>query len=432
MCRVTGVSGGLALRAFHDALAALDPARLVEEALCGPPVPTLLLGAGKASVAMARGAARALGVALEGGVVVAPDAGDVDAGGLSVLLAPHPVPDARSVAAGRELLARAAAPPSGTELLLLLSGGASALAAVPARGLTLGDKVAVTSSLAAAGASIIELNLVRRHLSAIKGGRLGAAARVRLRVLVLSDVLGDDLLTIGGGPVTATRDTPADARAILDRYRVALPVAIARHLAGASDAPRPDDVRLQQIEIDARVLAGPDEFVGAAARALAAAGVEVVGQETRVAGDVVAFATRFATEVCALAWGTVPGAARALVAGGEPTISLPAAPGRGGRAQHAALVAALTLAQAALPPSVELAILCVASDGRDGPTDDAGGLVDAGTAARAAASGCDPSAALAACDAGTALAAAGALVTTGPTGTNLADLFVGVVVGARG
>jgi len=389
--------------------------------------PAVLLGAGKAAAQLAAGVAEVLEI--ESGFVVTREAAPPLHPRVVQAVAGHPWPDARSEAAGRELLARAraaaaaaAAPP---RIVLVWGGGASALAAVPAAGVTLADKLAAGRALAAAGADIAALNRVRRALSALKGGRLGRAARVHVDALVLSDVVGDPLHVIGGGPVSAAPDEEP-ARVTLERAGVALAPALAAALAdNEAAAPRAHELA----HVRSELLAGPDSLLGAAADACAQAGVAVLGRRARVTGEAHALARELAAQARALA--AAPGAPRAFLAGGEPTLRLPASPGRGGRAQQVALAVALELGAAPPPPGVDLAVLCAASDGSDGPTVDAGGLVDAGTAARAAAAGHDPARALARCDAGSALAAAGDLVTTGPTGNNLCDLYVVIAAESR-
>jgi hydroxypyruvate reductase len=319
-----------------------------------------LIAVGKAASRMAAGVVDAIGAPrIAGGLVVTKDghARDPLPAQVRVLEASHPLPDPRSLLAGQALLAEVTAP--GEPIWLLVSGGASALAVLPTPGVTLAEKIARTRALMAAGASIQELNAERARLSAIKGGRLVAAARAPVRAFVLSDVVGDDLATIGGG--------------------LAL---------GA----------------EARVLAGPDDLAGEAARALGAVDV---------------LRTRFVDSVEALARLLVEQALadRVCVIGGEPTLVLGPSPGRGGRAQHAALLCARDLRGSGFSG----AILCAASDGTDGPTDDAGAIVDAGTVDR---SGLDPDDAAARHDAGTLLQAAGDLLVTGPTGNNLCDLYV--------
>jgi glycerate-2-kinase len=402
-----------ALAIFRAALAALEPgalARRAAERLVPSGARVDLIAVGKAAVAMARGVVEACAPATT--LIITKDGhGD----GPGVRHAGHPTPDERSLAAGAEV--RAAAMAARDVLVLALSGGASALAVAPAWGLSLAEKVAATSAVAAAGADIFALNAVRKHLSLIKGGRLAALTPARAVIaLVLSDVVGDDLATIGSGPLTPDPTTFADALAVAR----AAPGVPARVLALLADPPGPDTPKEPDPRVVVEVLAGPADLVRAAAAAARALGrggasserIAVSVEPEPLVGPVDEVAARLAARAAEMA--LLPGP-RVHVAGGEPTLALPARRGRGGRAQHLALA----VAARGLPPGA--VVLAVGSDGTDGPTADAGGLVDAGTAARVPGG---PAAALAAFDSGTALAAAGDLVTTGPTGTNLADLFL--------
>lgn len=304
------------------------------------------------------------------------------------------------------MLAHAAA---ATDLLVVtISGGASALAVAPAFGLGLDDKIAATRAIAAAGVPIEGLNCVRKHLSALKGGRLACATRAEIYAILLSDVIGDDPATIGSGPVSADATTFADALCAV--HGVVLPSSVRAVLeAGARgelpETPKPGDSRLAHVR--AILCAGPADLVRVAAETAERLG-RPVDTMSGLRGSVDAVAAELVRR---------SRAGRAFVGGGEPTIVLPSRPGRGGRAQHVALTVAHELRGSAV-------VLAVGSDGIDGPTADAGGLVDATTPARARHAGVDPRAALARFDSGTALAAAGDLVVTGPTGTNLCDLYV--------
>lgn len=352
-------------------------------------------------------------------------------GMIEVIEAAHPVPDVRSLAAGRRALELVASVPEDGRLVVLLSGGGSSLCSVPADGLSLDDKATAVRALLAAGAPIHALAAVRKHLSGVKGGRLALASRAPVRVLAISDVVGDDPAAIAGGPFTADPSTYAEALEVLDELAPgAAPAARAvldEGVRGLRDeTPREGDPRLDRVEL--AIAAGPDAFVDAIASALEASGIAVLAKRPRVTssvervvGDLLATARALAARVVAT------GEPCAAVLGGEPTLALHGEAGRGGRAQHAALVAARGLVEAATlagAPGVELVVLASASDGTDGPTDDAGGIVDSGSWERMARAGVDPAVALRHYDAGTALEAAGDLVTTGPTGTNVCDIYV--------
>jgi glycerate-2-kinase len=409
----------VAEKAYARAIAAADPEPLVRHALADVALDPAwrdltIVAIGKAAARMARGAEEALGDRIASRFVVTKD----DAG--------HPVPDERSLRAGRELIVRVAA---AERVVALISGGASALACVPAPGLSFDDKIAALRAVAAAGAPIHELNAVRKHLSAIKGGRLALSLRGPCAALLLSDVIGDDPSTIGGGLFAPDPTTYADALAIVDRRGVAIPAAARAHLeSGPPETPKPGDPRLAADRVDLRVIGGPDLLVDGAIDALRAGGVDVVLIERGVTTSVEELAERLASIASELAARDRGGAA---VLGGEPTIRIDhPSPGRGGRAQHAALLAALALGRRQFPEDAGVAILCGASDGTDGPTSDAGGLVDPGTIARAALAGHDVDDAVARFDSAPVLAAADSLLTTGPTGTNVCDLFLVVVTRA--
>ena len=430
---------------FTAAVAGVDPrahtARVLRE-LVGRELrgPVTVLAAGKAACTMAAGVVDALGAAaLAGGLVVSKDGhtrGSRLPASIEVREAAHPTPDARSLAAGEAMLARAAAVVASGTIVLLVSGGASALVCAPASGVSFADKLEAMRTVAAAGASIGELNVVRKHLSCIKGGWLIEAARARVVALVLSDVVGDDLATIGGGLAAPDPSSFADALAVAARLGCTLPAAVRQRFeAGArGGAGAPAETPKRVDDCIARVVAGPDDLALAAVAALVARGFAVAPAdvETRVVDPVESLAARLAARAQALAWRVAGGAGAALasVAGGEPVIRFAGPPGRGGRAQHTALLCAESLAAMSWPAGVQAAVLCAGSDGSDGPTGDAGGLVDAGTWLRAGVQVAE--AARARYDAGTALAAAGDLVTTGPTGSNLCDLFLVCAARRRG
>lgn len=397
-------------RLFRLALEACDPAERVAAALAEEELAdeVVLLALGKAAVPMARGARAALGERVAAEVVVAPALPDDAPPGWMV--GAHPRPDARSERAGRALLAAASAARPGQSVLALVSGGGSALAAVPAGGLSLEDKAEALAAVYAAGADIHELNAVRAVLSAIKGGRLAAASRAPVLSLVASDVVGDDLATVASGPtVPGAGDDPAAARRIVEA-RVgldAVPEAVRRLLVQPSAPPpaRPGD--------RARLVAGVGAFVDAAAAAAGASGWQVEVASRELEGDVAEVAERFAAAVRQARPGSC------VLAGGEATIALGPAPGVGGRAQHLALLLARAFDG---DERVELGVL--GSDGVDGNSDAAGAIVSGGTWGAIGAAGLDPAQALEGRDAGTALARVGAQVVTGPTGVNHCDLLI--------
>jgi glycerate-2-kinase len=345
----------------------------------------------------------------------------------------HPWPGERSVAAGQAVLAFASAARPADRHLVLLSGGASALCASPAPGLTLADKDSVLRALMRAGATIAELNTVRKHLSALKGGRLAAAlmaapgatrdattALPTLLTLAVSDVQGDDPAIIGSGPTVPDPTTYVDALEVLRRHALIerLPPAVRQHLeAGVagyiSETPKPG--RQGDSTGAYAVIATLDDALEAIAQAAASVGAPRVLSLGRVLyGAVDAHAAQLAA-MLRQHRGEAP---LLLVAGGEPVVRV-SGEGRGGRAQELALRLAVEL-----EGESGITVLVAGTDGRDGPTEAAGAFADGGTLARARKAGCDPRAALERNDSNRALGAAGDLFTTGPTGTNVADVVV--------
>jgi len=406
---------------WREALARLQAARLTREALSSAPVPAgpiRILALGKAAGPMMEAALAALGPRARDPLCVLPE-GSAAPRGARTLVAGHPRPTAGSLAAGRAMLEWGEAD-RGAPALVLLSGGGSALAFAPAAGLLPEDKSEAVAAVMRAGATIQRLNAVRKHLSALKGGRLGALlAPDPVRVLVLSDVPGDDLSTIASGPFAPDPTTYADALAGIDALGAKIPPAARAHLeAGARGAreetPKPGDPRLAGVEH--HLLAGPVHLARAAAEAARARGFEAEADPAPLAGDVSDVAARLAAWARANA-GRGP---RLLALGGEPTISIP--PGApapdGGRAQHLALLAAKAIA------GLPAAVLAAGSDGRDGPTEQAGAAVDGDTLAAARARGVDLEAALAEARSGPACLAIGAAIPRAETGTHLCDLVI--------
>jgi glycerate 2-kinase len=381
--------------------------------------PVCVVGAGKAAVAMAAAAGAAAGSALAGGLVIAPYGATAAALGSIVLRhGAHPVPDAAGARASEALLALVRSCDRATLVVVVLSGGGSALLVAPGDGIPLADKQAVTRALLAAGAEIGALNAVRKHCSRVKGGGLARAAMraAGCWTLALSDVAGDDLATIASGPAVGDPSTFADALEALERHGVRPPASVAERLRRGADGAlpetaKPGDPALARTR--AAVVGGNADAVAAAAAEAARRGYAVTVEPQPLAGDAAAAGERLAAVLRVL-----PGAGPvALVAGGETTVR--ARPGGiGGRSQHLAVAAAVALA------GTDAVLLAAGTDGIDGPTDAAGGCVDGGTAARARAATLDPRAVLEATDGNRLLAATGDLLVTGPTGTNVADVVV--------
>jgi hydroxypyruvate reductase len=374
---------------------------------------------GKAAGPMLEAALAILGPRAREPLCVAPQ-GTPPPAGARLVAGGHPHPDQGSLEAGRALLAWADAA-RGEPVLFLLSGGASALAAAPAEGLALDDKLRAAAAVMHSGADIHVLNAVRKHLSQLKGGRLAvrlhAAGAGPVLALVLSDVPGDDLSTIGSGPLAPDPTTWADAARALAAPAVAprVPPAVAALAAARSgETPKPGDPRLASVVH--RLLAGPVDLARAAAGAARTRGIAAEVDEAPLVGDVGALAERLR------AWassgqGRGP---RLLALGGEPTVALP--PGarapEGGREQDLALRCALAL------DGLDASVLAAGSDGRDGPTEHAGAAIDGGTAARARAMGLDLAAALAEARSGPACAALGVALPRHAARTHLADLVL--------
>ena len=341
------------------------------------------------------------------------------AGGFEARRSGHPLPDERGLAAAREIERRAAELGDGDLALVLISGGASALLPAPAPGILLEDKLETTRQLLRGGAAIHELNAVRKHLSTTKGGGLLRQLRpARVVTLALSDVIDDDPSVIGSGPTAPDPSTFEDALAVLERCGAleTCPAPVRERFEAGTrgeleETPKPGDSIFDGAIY--RIVGGNRTSVRAMAAACGA-GVDVEPRplegEAREVG--VALAKRFAA--------TAP---HALVAGGETTVTVRGA-GRGGRNQELALSFALEAAKGPLADRSDWVFLAAGTDGRDGPTDAAGGIVDAATVTRIRTAGVDPVAAMEENDSYGALDSAGALLRTGATGTNVADVVV--------
>lgn len=410
---------GLLRALFRTGIEAVDPAHLLPPRL--PPAPErgsiILLAFGKAALPMARVAARHYrGHAVRGLVVVPAGTGDPanTPPGLDILEAGHPDPDDRSVAAARACLELARSATADDLVLCLISGGGSALLCLPAPGVTLAGKRSVTSALLRAGARIGEINRVRRHLSSIKGGRLAKAARpAKCVTLIVSDVPGDDPKDVASGPTVPDPTTLADARAVLERYRIPVPIDVARHLASPdAETPKPGDPAFAD---------NTCEIVASAATALRAMAdaAKRAGFSPIILGDAIEGEAAFeGVGHARLARGlALAGARTALISGGELTVDVGEHGGTGGPNMEYVLAGAQTLEGA---PGIWL--LAGDSDGADGSTRAAGAIAGPDLPARAGARGLDLADALARHDVLPALDALGALLVTGPTGTNVNDL----------
>ena len=340
----------------------------------------------------------------------------------------HPVPDERSVKAARRALDVAAATASTDVLVVLLSGGASALMALPGEGITLEDKQQTVRQLLKGGATIDELNAVRKHLSVIKGGRLAAATQAHVVTLAISDVVGDDLSVIGSGPTVPDPSTYADALAVLDRRggRAAYPSAVVMLLERGErgeipETPKPDDPRIARSM--ARIIGGRMTAVDGAVAAARSRGYHVHVIEQPIVGEAREAARAFAADVQRLAL-TLPHPA-CIVGAGETTVVVKGN-GLGGRNEELAL-AMLADLPGPKGPGLPFAFGSIGTDGIDGPTDAAGAVVDPTTAERAAALGLDPQRFLNNNDSYHFFSALDDLLRTGPTGTNVGDVQVALI-----
>lgn len=406
-------------RLYRAMLGAADPARVLPPHLPAPPRGrTVVVGVGKAAAAMAATVeARWPADAPLSGLVVVPAGALLPLQRIRAVEASHPVPDERSTAAGRALLAEVDGLGPDDLVLALVSGGGSALCALPPPGLTLADKQRITRELLARGATIAEINTVRRHLSAIKGGRLAAAAHpARVVSLVLSDIPGDDPALVASGPTLADASTCADAAAVLARYGIE-PGAVV-HAAwqrGEWESVKPGDPRFAGHMH--HIVGGAWDGLQAAAQEARAAGWACHILADAMEGEARELALAHAAIARSVAERGVPFEPPCiLLSGGEATVTLRGKGGRGGRNTEFALALAL-----ALQGHPRIHALSAGTDGLDGNAGAAGAWIDPTTIERAGAQGLDLRSRLDDNDSAGALAALGALIHTGPTHTNIND-----------
>jgi hydroxypyruvate reductase len=401
---------------FDAAVASAQPARVLARHLPAPPRGrTIVVGAGKASAAMAEALEAHWAGDLEGVVVTRYGYG-APCRRIAIVEAAHPVPDAAGVAGARRVLAAVADLTPDDLVIGLISGGGSALLPLPAPGVSLDDKQVVNRALLASGATIAEINCVRRHLSRIKGGRLAAACHpARVVTLAISDVPGDDPTDIASGPTVGDPTTLADARDVLRRYGIDAPRSVRRALADeAHESVKPGDARIARAEY--RMIATPQMALDAAAAAAREAGVTPVILSDRIEGearDVGKVMAAIAQQVASR--GEPVAAPCVLLSGGETTVTV-RGEGRGGRNVEFLLALAL-----ALHGSPGIHALAADTDGVDGAEEVAGAIVTPDTLARARSLGRRPADDLARNDAHAFFQALGDRVVTGPTRTNVND-----------
>lgn len=403
-------------RIFMTAVTSADPSKVLQQHLPSPPRGRcVVVGAGKASAAMAAALEAAWPSVDLSGVVVTRYGHAVPTGRIEIIEASHPVPDDRSAEAAKRILAAVEGLTADDMVIALISGGGSALMVSPAEGMTLADKMAVNRALLASGATISEMNAVRKHLSRIKGGRLALAAKpARVVSLLISDVPGDDPSEIASGPTVADPSDIETVREIVSRYALDLPENVSKVLEKGEETPKAGD-----IAEDIRLIAAPSLALQAAADEAVKLGLTplILGDslegESRDVGAVMA-----GIAISARRKGLPLKGPAVLLSGGETTVTIGKGPaGKGGRNTEFLLSLALTLKGAD-------GIWAIAgdSDGIDGVEDAAGAVVTPDTLARMRAAGVDPRQSLVSHNSYTAFRAAGDLVVTGPTLTNVNDI----------
>jgi len=422
---LAGAAGAAIARILGRALAAVEPASAVEAALARTdllqcrPSSIVLVAIGKAAVAMAQALVDGLGDRVRTGIVVAKANVPAAVGRLTALRGEHPVPGPGSVRAGAAVLDTVSAVHPDDTVVVAISGGASALVSTPEPPLSHADLATTTAALLRSGVDIDSLNAVRKHLEVLKGGGLATrVAPARTVSFVLSDVVGDALTTIASGPTAADATTWDDVATALAACRDPIPPAVAALVAEGRagrrpETPGPGDPRLARVEhhIVASNATAIDAAVqqARAERLTVQTGPSLVGEAREVGRDL---GQRIAA---------ADDTPRAIVLGGETTVTV-VGDGRGGRNQELALAASLALAGTS-----GRHVAALATDGEDGPTDAAGGVVDGGLVARAEDLGLDVREHLRRNDAMPLLEATGGLLRTGPTGTNVCDLVLGIV-----
>ena len=417
---------------FRAAVDAADPLKIVARHLPPPPAGrTVVVGAGKAAASMALAVERAWpeDAPLEGLVITRYRHG-LPTRRVRVIEAAHPVPDAAGEAAAREILELARSLSEDDLLLVLISGGGSALLSLPADGLSLEDIRATTAALLDCGAPIQAMNTVRKHLSKIQGGRLAAATRARVLALIISDVTGDNPTHIASGPCAPDPGTYAEALAILDKYSVRAPAAIAAHLhAGAAgllpETPKPGDPVFARTEN--RIIATSQESLQRAAAVCREHGVHAAVLGDAVTGEARDVAGAYAALIRQILLHEEPWKAPvALLTGGECTVTVRGntlTRGTGGRCSEFLLALGLELEALGCDP-LRISALAADTDGIDGSGENAGAVLHAATLARSREVGIDPRRALDAHNAYAVFDAADGLIITGPTRTNVNDFRI--------
>ncbi|MBB5534495.1 glycerate kinase type-2 family protein [Rhizobium giardinii] len=410
---------------FEAAVEAADPLAAIRAHLpARPRGRTIVVGAGKAASQMAAAFERLWDGPLEGAVVARH--GPIAAcERIRILQSAHPVPDEAGLAGSAELLRLVQGLTPDDLVVALISGGGSSLLPAPPAGLSLQDEIAVNRALLASGAPISAMNVVRKHVSRIKGGRLAfAAAPAKVVSLIVSDVPGDNPAFVASGPTIPDLSTPADALAIVERYRMELPEAVMRHLnSSEAAAPRPDHAAFAGHE--RHIIASASVSLEAAAAKARQQGIEAVILSDAIEGEAADIGRMHAAIACETALRNRPFQKPvAILSGGETTVTISGNTyGKGGRNSEFLLSFALDI------EGVEgIHALAADTDGIDGSEDNAGAFADAGTVTRVRAAGGDPRHYLARHDAWSAFHASGDLFIPGPTGTNVNDFRAMLIV----
>jgi len=399
----------LLIESFHAAVGAADPLRILAQHLPSPPRGrTFVAAAGKAAASMALAVEKNFRGTLEG-IAITRYGHGLPTTKIRVVEAGHPVPDEAGEAAAREILKRVGELKADDLLLALFSGGGSSLLSLPAPDIPIAELKALTRELLRSGAAIQEMNTVRKHLSAIQGGRLAAASKAPVLALIISDVTGDDPTHIASGPCAPDPSTYADALEILARYQVGPPGAIKRRLEkGADETPKPGDPVFARVQN--KVIATAHRSLEAAAEVFRWNGIEPVILGDTVTGEASEVAKVFAALIHEIrTYGKPWKPPVALISGGECTVTIRGDGGRGGRCAEFLLSLAIE--------TEEIWAIAADTDGVDGTEDNAGALLAPDSTRR----GGDARAALARHDSYGFFSALGDLVTTGPTRTNVND-----------
>jgi glycerate-2-kinase len=387
----------------------------------------IVVGAGKASAHMAKALEGILGGKVSQGLVVVKDGHGCPTKRVRICEARHPVPDRRGVSSTKAIMKLVSTLSPDDLVIVVISGGASSLLCLPASGLSLRDKQKTTQLLLHSGATIQEVNIVRKHLSAIKGGRLATSTPAKVISLILSDVLGDDLGAVGSGPTVPDTSAVEDAIEIIYQYDLweKLPTSVQAFFntrSGKKDFPPPSKMKTQSSDVHNEIIGNNKLAVTQVAHKAKELGFFTKVMSFDQQGEAREVGQQVGAIVKAhLKKGSRKKRPRCLIFGGELTVTVKGR-GKGGRAQEFALAAASAIS--GLPGAW---VMGVGTDGTDGPTEVAGAVVDGGTIERASSLGIDPLKFLEANDSYTFFRKVGGHITTGPTGTNINDLYIALV-----